>query len=236
MLNNQKENKEFLGKEEMGMMASGEGAIPYVNPNNADELKIRKIPQRLAAKKAGVEVSPATYEPRINNPTDAAAYQRALNEIKGNHNIPFKTDYCQNQGNSRQCASYSIAIAKSIIAGKKIPQSEIGDNPDFATNGATRIWKTAANDGLTENEILLAVDAQLTMGRPAIVQCRKDGNYQSKENAHWAVVVEKTGSQYKIIDPITTKEGAWTCWLSEMQWYNSSIGLTGYAIFSEELY
>ena len=236
MLNNQKENKEFLGKEEMGITAaSDEGIMPYVDANDKNELKIRKIPQRLAAKMAGVNVG-STYEPIINNQTDAAAYQKALNEITGNHSISFKTEYCQNQGDSGQCASYSIAIAKSIIEGKLIPQSEIGDNPDFATHGATRIWKTAANDGLTESEILLAIDAQLTMGRPAIVQCRKDSNYSSKKNAHWAVVVSKSGSQYTIIDPITTKEGSWTCSLSKMQWYNSSIGLTGYAIFSTELY
>lgn len=237
MLNNQKENKEFLGKEETGFAAvSDEGIMPLVDSNiEGDVLKVRKIPQRLAAKMAGINVG-STYEPIINNQTDAAAYQNALSKIRGNHSVSFSDDDCHIQAPS-ECARYALATALSINGvkknGRKIQPQDIDAGVTWANYGATRVAQNRDCFDLTENEILLSVDAQLTMGRPVIVQCRKNWTDLGQ---HWAVVVAKSGSQYTVIDPAKTSSKDTTCFLTNMEYYTSSIGLTGYVILSENLY
>lgn len=236
MLNNQKENKEFLGREEMGIAAaSDEGIMPYADTNSTNISKIRKIPQRLAAKMAGIDVG-STYEPIINNQIDAAAYQNALNEIKGNHSISFDNDDCHLQA-TNECARYALATALSINGvkrnGRRIQPEDIDAGVTWGNYGATRIVEGTDCSGLTENEILLAVDAQLTMGRPIIVQCRKNWTGLGQ---HWAVVVKKSGSHYTVIDPAKTSSVDTTCLLTDMEFYTDSIGLTGYVILSQNLY
>lgn len=212
--------------------------------------KIRKIPQRLAAKWAGINVT-GTYEPSINSAADYNAYQTAMNKITGNHTGISYWDaknkgFCYSQSDTTAsyatanatsaCPTYALATALSIYTGvAHTPKS-------IHPNGTGLVWTEhdalAVTKGvnycsnLTESEILLAIDAQLAMGRPAIIHLYKNENIQ-----HWATVIGKDnsksdkGEKYTIIDPWDGSKRL----LKEMTYYNSGTAINGYAIISDEL-
>lgn len=210
--------------------------------------KVRKIPYRLACSWGGVAMT-NTFEPIITNETDYRRYKSAMDRITGSHSdISYddakKKGFCfaQNDANAdyatanrtAACATYALATAKSIYTGVKHTPKSIHPNGTgvvWTNHGALAITKgvTYCNN-LTESEILLAIDAQLAMGRPAIIHIYKDANTQ-----HWATVIGKDdsksdiGEKYTIIDPWDGSKRI----LSDMTYYKSGTSINGYAILGD---
>ena len=240
MLNDQKENKEFLGKEEMRIaIASDEGIMPL----SVDE-KILYIPQRLAAKLSGATLN-ENYQPTSNY----AGYDAAMKAITGSHaNFTVPDNYHKKQ-QSRQCARYALMSAWSIYLNREVTTSEVKvDSNGYVfwgntINGKYRVATPIRSDpsaaefayaDIDANSILAIIDAQLHLNRPAMIEIRnKAGN-----DFHWAAVIGKdnsestVGEKYTVIDPYdnTIKK------LSTMQYYNNGDGdIVGCAILSTSL-
>lgn len=206
---------------------------------------IRCIPQRLASLISGVALT-SNYTPIYSHgATDVAAYQSAMNKIKGYHSTIYcpqdyryaqKTDtYFGGDADKWMCSAYAIATAKSIYDGKQWFPNDVACD---TVNGA--YWEEVTkvdvgdNPDLTEDEILLAIDAQLEMGKPALIQAKRN----SDGGLHWAVVIGKSssggtvGSRYTIIDPWNGSQ----CSLGEMMYYRDGGTFVGYAILDQDVY
>ncbi len=244
MLNNQKENKEFLGKEEMGVDFTKEESAPSNNGVmplglvDSTEAEARHIPQRLAAKLSGATLN-SNYQPASNY----AGYDAAMKAIQGVHS-PFSNydDYIYNQ-HTEGCSCAKAALATALSLRDKSPwkPSDIDENTNGLTWSEDGVKSFTMRDysTLTKTEVLLAIDAQLHMGHPVLVQVRKNnGTNMSAEAQHWATVVAKTkttgsyGERYSVIDPATGTTVA----MNQMAYYEpSNDNITGYAIVSEAL-
>lgn len=240
MLNNQKENKEFLGKEEMGTTAaSNEGIMPL----SVDE-DILHIPQRLAAKLSGATLN-SNYQPTSNY----LGYDAAMKAITGSHaNFTVPSNYHKQQ-QGRQCARYALMSAWSIYLNREVTTSEVkvdsngnvywGNTINGKYRAATPIRSdpnasSFAYADIGASDILAIIDAQLHLNRPAMIEVRnKAGN-----DFHWATVIGKdnskstVGEKYTVIDPYDDKIKK----VSTMQYYNNGDGdIVGCAILSTSL-
>lgn len=213
--------------------ASGEGIMPL----SVDE-DILHIPQRLAAKLSGAALN-SNYQPASNY----AGYDAAMKAITGSHanfTIPSGLKYKQAP---KQCARYALLVAWSIYKGKAASISEIYVNEDdYATWGSAYGTATTVQSmstipayqaDVTENDILLAIDAQLQMGRPALIQVYN----ASIGDFHWATVIGKdnskntVGEKYTVADPATGTKVK----LTNMAYYPNGGKIVGYAILSTAL-
>ena len=220
--------------------------IVYTEAAQSSMDEIRHIPQRLASLMSGVQLT-SNYTPIYSGgATSVAAYQNAMNQIKGSHsNLYYHSDWCYSQKDinadystsnpSWSCPTYALATALSIMNKARITPKSIADQD--GTDGTGTKWNNhgaivVTSDlasGLTESEILLAIDAQLEMGRPAIIHV-----YTIDAVQHWATVIGKdntktsVGEKYTIIDPANGTK----CSLNQMAYYNGS-NIEGYAILSD---
>lgn len=235
---------------------SGNSNGIFAQAEQTDMNKIRKIPYRLACSWAGIGVT-SNYDPNITSGSDYMKFQSAMNRITGS-NIAFQTAtgthdwyYWQNGYNygyenaSRSCATFAFATALSIYNKTSITPDKIATNSPtdgwgtvWGSRGATLITKGDYPD-LTDNEIFLAIDAQLAMGRPAIIHVYTNANDQ-----HYATVIAKddtqtdVGKKYTIVDPAkssgTGNGKAKECLLEDMAYYTGN-NIDGYVILSEAL-
>lgn len=190
------------------------------------------IPYSLAARRAGLNVS-VTGTPIINGSSDAIAYNNQLDIIKNvsiNISCPDAYRYSQNNNSYgfnyplMRCAAYALATAKSIINGQLItPANLITDDgyiSSWAANGAFRKYTTA-------DASYLAICAQLSMGKPALIYVKNS----STEKEHWATVVARVNGVYYIIDPWRGNRTE----LANMQVYkDGGATVSGYAIIGFE--
>lgn len=112
-------------------------------------------------------------------------------------------------------------ISKSVNSASSINAASPNDgtNTKWENHGATRI---TAN----EEDALLAVDAQLQLGNPAIVRL-----YSPLTDQHWVTIIGKKDNDYTIIDPYDGKEKL----LSNNIHYKENDGyITDYVILSNE--
>lgn len=244
MLNNQKENKEFLGKEEMRAdFARKEGApsnteIAPLSLIQSSEDEARHIPQRLAAKMSGATLN-LNYQPTSNY----MGYDAAMKAIQGTHSqLSAPVSYRYNQHTEGCfCAKAALATALSIRDKKQWKPSDVKEDEYGLTwtEDGVKSFVTKYYSDLTKTEVLLAIDAQLQMGHPVLVQVRKDnGTNMDVLAQHWATVIAKTkttgsyGERYKVIDPDTGTIVV----MNQMAYYEpSNDNITGYAIVSEAL-
>lgn len=147
------------------------------------------IPRFLAAKLAHLNYDTNTGSPSINSGYDAQAYQAAWNTIKGDHSkLSYKAEYRYNQNVSGSaygltspqsaCAAFAFATALSVKENRKITPDKVktdGVNEikqDVLGNG---YYKWNSDEGsayritASEEDCLLAVDAQLQLGNPAVI-------------------------------------------------------------------
>lgn len=209
---------------------------------------VRYIPERLACLIAGIRTNSVTYEPIITTELDYRLFQKAMEKIKGYHATiycPTKYRYAQNTGtyfngcnygcnDKSMCSAYAIATARSIYDGKQMLPNEVKHNSDGVLWSEVTEVDVGRNSDLTEDEILLAIDAQLEMGKPALIQAKRN----SDGKVHWATVIGKSGSEgsagdnYTIIDPWNGSQ----CSLGEMMYYKDGGTFVGYAILDEEVF
>lgn len=187
------------------------------------------IPYSLAATRAGLRVS-NTGTPIINGASDATAYNNQLNIIKNvSVNITCPESYRYSQTGTISygfsdpescCAAYALATAKSIISNTQITPKDLSTNDGYISswdnNGAFRKYTTA-------DASYLAICAQLSMGKPALIYVKNS----STGKEHWATVVARLNSVYYIIDP-------WNGNRTELS--NIQVGgtVSGYAIIGFE--
>lgn len=209
---------------------------------------IRCIPQRLASLISGVPLT-SNYTPIYSHgATDVAAYQSAMNKIKGYHSTiycPQNYRYAQETGtyfngcdygcvDKSMCSAYAIATARSIYDGIQMFPNEVKHNSRGVLWEEVTKVDVGNNSDLTEDEILLAIDAQLEMGKPALIQAKRN----SDGALHWATVIGKSssggtvGSRYTIIDPWNGSQ----CSLGEMMYYKDGGTFVGYAILDQDVY
>ena len=245
MLNDQKENKEFLGKEEMGTDftrkedAPSNSEIAPLKLTQSTEAEARHIPQRLAAKLSGATLNLNNYQPTSNY----AGYDAAMKAIQGTHSqLSAPTSYRYNQHTEGVfCARAALATALSIRDKKQWKPSDVDEDQFGLTwsEDGVKSFTTNYYSDLTKTEALLAIDAQLHLGHPVLVQVRKNnGTSMGVMDQHWATVIAKTkttgsyGERYKVIDPDTGTIVV----MNQMAYYEpSNDNITGYAIVSESL-
>lgn len=185
------------------------------------ENNVYKLPTLLAAKRAGISVD---YDgsPIINNNNEYKAFNSEMDKIKNvKKSIYCDSKYKYSQGNDiYNCAKYALATAKSIkYGGTNTPSTiKMGSNGvDWNSNGAIRRY-------CGKDEALLAINAQLSLGNPALIYVN------SSEGQHWATVTGRSeNGSYTIIDPWdgTSRN------LTDMEHYTSEDDIAGYAIISK---
>ncbi len=209
-------------------------AVGYAGTTTAK--KIENIPYSLAAKRAGLSVD-SDGMPRINGSSDYNQFNAEMNKIRNvNKKISCKAEYRYSQtGNSygytnatTSCATYALATAVSIREGKAITPKDIVT--ESSTSGHGTSWSSHDAykvENCSEQNVLLAVDAQLSLGNPVLIHAT-----DSYGSGHWATVIGKdSNGEYTIIDPYYGEE----CKLSEMQIYKNQGGkLDQYVVVSNK--
>lgn len=209
----------------------------YVATTDAQK---KRIPYFLAAKMAGLNFNHDTGSPSINSAYEYQAYQRAWDTIKGDHRkLSYKSEYCYAQNGSNNygysnagvsCPTFALATALSIKEGKQITPDQIetnsktdGTNTQWDKHGATRI-------AASEEDCLLAVDAQLQLGNPALIHINGKNVANDSSDQHWVTVIGKKDNDYIIIDPYNGKEKM----LSAELTYKNGGTIADYVILSNE--
>lgn len=192
------------------------------------ESNVYKLPTLLAAKRAGISVD---YDgsPLIHNENEYKAFNSEMDKIENvTKSIYCKPSYKYSQTTddygvpnpTGNCARFALATAKSIKYGETYTPDTIIMNSsgvDWNSNGAIRRY-------CDKDEALLAINAQLSLGNPALIYVK------SSEGQHWATVTGRNANgSYMIIDPWdgTTRD------LTEMEHYTSENDIAGYAIISK---
>lgn len=191
------------------------------------EDNVHKLPTLIAAKRAGISVD-SNGSPIIHNNNENKAFYSEMDKIENvTKNIYCKPGYKYSQTTNDygvtnpkgNCARFALATAKSIKYGGTYTPDKIkmGSNGvNWSSNGAIRKY-------CDKEEALLAINAQLSLGNPALIYVK------SSEGQHWATVTGRNANgSYTIIDPWdgTTRD------LTEMEHYTNENDIAGYAIIS----
>ncbi len=123
-----------------------------------------------------------------------------------------------------RCAAYALATAKSIINKKTITPKDLitddGKIDSWLANDAFRLYTTAEKS-------YLAINAQLSMGKPALIYVKNPSNGRE----HWGTVVARVNGIYWLIDPWEGKRVQ----ISDMQIFKEGgASVSGYAIVGFE--
>lgn len=200
----------------------------------------RNIPYMLAAKRAGLNWT-SSGSPIINSSSDFQAYQKQMNLIRTlNYTVPNSRNgnYYYSQTGSddygydnpkSSCATYALATALSIKNNTMIKPNEIVTNSSSDGHGTNWSKHGAYAYSASEEETLLAIDAQLCLGNPVLIHATGK-NSAGEDSEHWATVVGKDNGTYKIIDPYYGDYRD----LDDMQIYKNSGQIVGYAIISNQ--
>lgn len=215
------ENEEICAANDIAENAETRGVA-------TNDTQKANIPYSLAATRAGISVNNLGM-PTIQN----QAFNDQLNKIKNvSVDITCPTTYRYSQtANSygfseptKRCAAYALATAKSIINKQKITPDMLTTDDGYIgswlANDAFRLYTTAANS-------YLAICAQLSMGKPALIYVKNT----TTNREHWATVVARVNGVYWVIDPWDGKRME----IANMQVFkDGGATVSGYAIIGFE--